>query len=83
MLSGVMTTMVGEANDYVGKGVAEGDTAIIPPPDCRATPASMALLEAASVSTESRSAYLPCDYCCLFVQARHAFFNIVACLPMA
>ena len=49
MVSGMKTTVLGEVNDYVGKGVAGGDIAIMPLPDCRATPASMALREAASL----------------------------------
>ena len=34
MVSGMKTTVVGEANDYVGKGMAGGDIAIMPPTDC-------------------------------------------------
>ena len=34
MVSGMKTTVVGEANDYVGKGMAGGDIAIMPPADC-------------------------------------------------
>ncbi|KAL3156941.1 hypothetical protein ABBQ38_001200 [Trebouxia sp. C0009 RCD-2024] len=33
MVSGMKTTVVGEANDYVGKGMAGGDIAIMPPAD--------------------------------------------------
>ena len=33
MVSGMKTTVVGEANDYVGKGMAGGDIAIMPPTD--------------------------------------------------
>lgn len=33
MVSGMKTTVIGEANDYVGKGMAGGDIAIMPPAD--------------------------------------------------
>lgn len=38
MVSGMKTTVVGEANDYVGKGMAGGDIAIMPPADCSFKP---------------------------------------------
>ncbi len=32
-VAGINVKLIGEANDYVGKGMAGGDITIVPPPD--------------------------------------------------
>lgn len=36
LVNGMVVRLVGEANDYVGKGMAGGDVTIVPPPGARA-----------------------------------------------
>ena len=35
MVAGMRVKLVGEANDYVGKGIAGGEVVIVPPPNSR------------------------------------------------
>ncbi len=35
MVAGMKVKLVGEANDYVGKGMAGGEVVIVPPPNSR------------------------------------------------
>jgi glutamate synthase (ferredoxin) len=39
LVGGIRATLIGEANDYVGKGMAGGDVAIVPPPGSTFDPA--------------------------------------------
>ena len=38
LVGGIKATLIGEANDYVGKGMAGGDVAIVPPPGTKFAP---------------------------------------------
>jgi len=44
MVSGMKTRVVGEANDYVGKGMAGGDISILPPADSAFDPQDASLV---------------------------------------
>lgn len=44
MVSGMKTSVVGEANDYVGKGMAGGDISIRPPADSAFEPQDASLV---------------------------------------
>jgi hypothetical protein len=44
MVGGMDVTLVGEANDYVGKGMAGGDLSIMPPPDAGFSPEASSIV---------------------------------------
>lgn len=44
LVNGVKVKLVGEANDYVGKGIAGGEVTIVPPPNSQFAPDSASLV---------------------------------------
>ena len=44
LVNGMKVKLVGEANDYVGKGMAGGEVTILPPPDSPFNPSEASLV---------------------------------------